>query len=47
MRLDQYGMQLITKGAAIEKVASRKMDISLLASYDGTEIIHHRLDSGA
>lgn len=44
--LDSFGLKLLASGNAIEKVSSRGIDISLLASYDGTEIIHHRLSTG-
>lgn len=46
MLLNNYGLQLFTQGKAIEKVSPRGMEISLLASYDGTEVIHHRLFPG-
>ncbi|WP_062353927.1 HD-GYP domain-containing protein [Bacillus kwashiorkori] len=47
MHFKEHGVILKKAGEAIEKVSYRGMDIELLASYDGTEIIKHYLHKGA
>jgi HD-GYP domain-containing protein (c-di-GMP phosphodiesterase class II) len=41
------GLTYLNKGQAIEKVSLKGLDFSLLASGDGTEVIHHRLSAGS
>jgi HD-GYP domain-containing protein (c-di-GMP phosphodiesterase class II) len=41
------GLIHLKKGQVIEKVTLKGLDLSLLASGDGTEVIHHRLTAGA
>jgi HD-GYP domain-containing protein (c-di-GMP phosphodiesterase class II) len=36
----------LLKGQAIEKVSLKGLELSLVASWDGTEVIHHRLSAG-
>ena len=41
------GLQLFGSGQAIEKVAMKGLEVSLLGAGEGTEIIHHRLNAGS
>ncbi|SOC41428.1 HD-GYP domain-containing protein [Ureibacillus acetophenoni] len=41
--LDNFGLRFLAAGQALEVVSTDGMDVALLSSYDGTEIIHHRL----
>jgi HD-GYP domain-containing protein (c-di-GMP phosphodiesterase class II) len=41
------GLTHLKEGQVIEKVSLKGLDLSLLASGDGTEIIHHRLTAGS
>lgn len=41
------GLTYRAKGQKIEKVSLKGLDLSLLASGDGTEVIHHRLTAGS
>lgn len=43
---DNFGLRFLAAGQALEVVSTQGMDVSLLSSYDGTEVIHHRLRSG-
>jgi HD-GYP domain-containing protein (c-di-GMP phosphodiesterase class II) len=46
MQFQDYGIIFNKNGESIEKVTYKGMDIELLASYDGTEVIMHYLDKG-
>lgn len=43
MYYDDYGIMYKTAGEVIEKVSNKDLEIGLMASFDGTEIIHHKL----
>jgi putative nucleotidyltransferase with HDIG domain len=47
MNYPDSGLTFLKKGQVIEKVSLKGLEFSLLASGDGTEIIHHRLTAGA
>lgn len=47
MEYPEAGIVHFTQGQAIEKVSLKGLELSLLASGDGTEIIHHRLTAGS
>lgn len=40
-------LNIVKKGESIEKVLMKGLEVSLLASADGTEIIHHKLMKNA
>ncbi|WP_121612366.1 HD domain-containing phosphohydrolase [Mesobacillus foraminis] len=42
----QFGFSFRKKGQTIETVRQKGLDVGLLASFDGTEVIHHKLDEG-
>jgi len=44
--LDNFGLKFLAAGQAMEVVSTQGMEVALLSSYDGTEIIHHRLSAG-
>ncbi|MCY0869580.1 MAG: HD-GYP domain-containing protein [Firmicutes bacterium] len=45
--METHGFTLVPQGHALSTMALPGMDVSLVASGDGTEIILHRLDAGA
>jgi HD-GYP domain-containing protein (c-di-GMP phosphodiesterase class II) len=47
MHYPDSGLTYRAKGQKIEKVSLKGLDLSLLASGDGTEVIHHRLTAGS
>jgi HD-GYP domain-containing protein (c-di-GMP phosphodiesterase class II) len=47
MNLKETGLLHISRENPIEHVSLKGMDLALLASGDGTEIIHHRLQQGS
>lgn len=42
----EFGFSLFKKGNTIETVRQKGLDVGLLASYGGTEVIHHKLYQG-
>ncbi|ADH98372.1 HD-GYP domain-containing protein [Salisediminibacterium selenitireducens] len=40
-------LQILKSGLALERASSKHSVVSLLHAFDGTEVIHHRLDKGS
>jgi HD-GYP domain-containing protein (c-di-GMP phosphodiesterase class II) len=43
MGIEEYGLIFQKNGQVIEKVSTNTLEIGLMASFDGTEVIHHKL----
>jgi HD-GYP domain-containing protein (c-di-GMP phosphodiesterase class II) len=47
MEIEEYGIVLKKNGQVIEKVSSNSLEIGLMSSFDGTEVIHHKLSKNS
>lgn len=43
----KHSLSILKNGQSIDQISTNKVDTSLLASYDGAEVIHHTLKKGA